>query len=495
MSDSRIKAFIVNRNRYHSPRKMAEFFDSCGLRVIFLDNGSTYQPLLDWYKEMPYELEAFGRNCGECCLWVVDGLMEKYDIYSGNYILSDPDLDLSSVPKDFVQELRRLLDENSWADKAGLSLEINDLPPTPIRKEILDVESGYWAHPLSSGGYKAPIDTTLALYRSSIHSFECVRASRPYTARHSSWYWENESQIPKDELYYLQSIGRNHCHWSNKVKSEYSIVAPPVKIKKTLIVLSYYDRQIVASKTVETIRKYCKQDNYTILMVDDGSQKQPFQTSDPDVVILTMPDKNWKTPCISLNRGILWGLENGYDNFIIGCSECAFTGDLVNYTNEHLNNENYLSYSCYSLSDTTTIKFQNGEDIIPVMIANDVEATGDGQDAWYNHHIKRAKFYNFMCAISRENIIKLNGFDERYSDGIAYADDDWVMRIKRLGLKLEIPIYAPFVVHQHHYSLGSSQYDNTELVHKNRDLYHKLGADESGNYKAEHIQTIDFDKL
>lgn len=493
--EERIKVFIVNRDRYHSPRKMAEFFDSCGLRVIFLDNGSTYPPLLDWYKEMPYELELFGKNCGECCLWHVEGLMEKYDIEKGNYLVTDPDLQVEGMPKDFLKEFRRLLDENPWADKAGASIEINDLPQNDITRAVIKHESNHWLDRLPSGGYRAAIDTTLALYRSRVHSFECVRADRPYTVKHSSWYVTGVDSLPPDELYYLQNIGIAHNYWSDKIKKEYNIIAPPPKVKKTLIMLIYFDRLIVAQKTIQTIRQFSKQDNYTILIVDDGSQKQPFQTSDPDVVVLTMPDKDWTDPVIAQNRGLLFGLERGYENFIIGCSEVAWTGDLVNYTNEHLTNENYLSYPCYSLSAGTTVKYQNGEDIMPTVLENDVEATDQEHDSWYNHTIKRAKFYNFMCAVSRDNIIKLNGFDERFAYGIAYADDNWICRITRLGLKMEIPLYAPMTFHQYHSSGGSSQYAKDNLVHKNMNLHHQIGSDGTGNYKAIHTHTPDFDTL
>ena len=85
-------------------------------------------------------------------------------------------------------------------------------------------------------------------------------------------------------------------------------------------------------------------------------------------------------------------------------------------------------------------------------------------------------------------MIKLNGYDERYATGFCYGDDDLVMRIKRLGLKIEIPTY-PFVLHQWHGSSMGIRDDSLQI--KNRELYSQIANRES-TYKAKHLFTKNF---
>lgn len=49
----------------------------------------------------------------------------------------------------------------------------------------------------------------------------------------------------------------------------------------------------------------------------------------------------------------------------------------------------------------------------------------------------------------REDLERVGGFDERYAPGLAYEDDEFLARVKRAGIKVEI-IDDPFVVHQKH---------------------------------------------
>jgi hypothetical protein len=165
-------------------------------------------------------------NEGNCVVWGKNNgidLFKEYDCTNG-YIVTDSDLDLSRIPKDFLRVLRAGLDRlGDRATKIGFSLEINDLPNTPIGKEARGWEQMNWVE-RSPGYCQAPVDTTFALYRwlphnpSLAHDFDkSWRAQRPYTARHMPWYYTKET-IPEDELYYLRSITRNFTHYSNLMR-------------------------------------------------------------------------------------------------------------------------------------------------------------------------------------------------------------------------------------------------------------------------------------
>jgi hypothetical protein len=55
---------------------------------------------------------------------------------------------------------------------------------------------------------------------------------------------------------------------------------------------------------------------------------------------------------------------------------------------------------------------------------------------WLQHTRYNNRMLHFCSAISKENYIKLGGFDENYSKGISYDDDDFLMKVKHAGLRI-----------------------------------------------------------
>lgn len=277
------------------------------------------------------------------------------------------------------------------------------------------------------------------------------------------------------------------------------------EMKKVVIVMTYYDRPFQLRQTLDSIDSFYVP-NLEIVIVDDGSpynDVNPVVTAGNKHVIRIEPnEKNWHSPVVPQNIGVQKALDLGAEIIILQNAECRWMGNIADYARLNLTQENYISFACYSLDEKNTFDPELMNNIHFIIQRNNEGAMSDGSLSWYNHKTKRAVGYDFCAAITRENILKLNGYDERYSDGIAYSDDDLVMRVKRLGLKIEIPepmwlnlgfafdFRTPFVLHQWHYS-GVSQYDKTELVHKNKALYEGLGSDGSGNYRAVHQVTPD----
>jgi GT2 family glycosyltransferase len=82
--------------------------------------------------------------------------------------------------------------------------------------------------------------------------------------------------------------------------------------------------------------------------------------------------------------------------------------------------------------------------------------------------------FHFCNAISRNNLIKVNGFDERYATGHNWDDAEILHRIKQV-CNLEF-VATPMVIHQyHHKSYGHP--DNIEPDQNNKDLYFSITVD------------------
>jgi hypothetical protein len=107
---------------------------------------------------------------------------------------------------------------------------------------------------------------------------------------------------------------------------------------------------------------------------------------------------------------------------------------------------------------------------------NNVNYVREGYACWYNHSIYRPAAYHFVSAITKKNMDKLNGFDERYSNGIGFDDDEFLYRIKLLGLDVQIHD-EPFVIHQWHYSENNffAKSENVgEAITKNQNLFNNV---------------------
>lgn len=208
-------------NRLTWPRELAADLTAVGCEVILIDNGSTYPPLLEWYKNCPYKVHHLPDHYGHKSLWQ-SGIINNYK--DENYIVTDHDLSIKDVPKDFIEVLTAELYKTDRI-KAGLSLEINDLPAGTYQGEIVQWESKFWlTEKTGRGFYYSDIDTTLAVYSAKRLAkvttdngfFSAVRAPKPYTARHLPWY-NIPGQLSEEEQYYADNIRRD-AYWTRKLK-------------------------------------------------------------------------------------------------------------------------------------------------------------------------------------------------------------------------------------------------------------------------------------
>jgi hypothetical protein len=201
-----MKALIITYNRLNLPYNMALWLALRDIEPIFIDNNSDYPPLLEYYERTPFKVVRMKENYGYKVVWE-QNLLKRLNI-TGNYIVTDPDLDLTGIPDDFLSVIEEGLRRYPQFDKCGFSLEINDLPPTEFCPA--NYEKQFWQHPLDEKYFAAAIDTTFALYKVPFHSFNAIRTNRPYTARHMPWYYFDFEDMPVDEQYYFRTTKESH---------------------------------------------------------------------------------------------------------------------------------------------------------------------------------------------------------------------------------------------------------------------------------------------
>jgi len=205
-----MKVLIINYNRITLGVNMADWLAKRGCEPIFIDNHSDYPPLLDYYKHCPYQVAIMDKNYGHLVAWE-QGVLDELGI-EGNYIVTDPDLDLEGIPDDFLSVLEEGLRRYPQFDKCGFSLDRSDQPNKYTEKysskiwvKAADWDKFFWRKPLDDLYFDAPLETTFALYKTRYFSVKSLRTNQPYTVLHVPWYYDWIKDLPEDEQYYFQT--------------------------------------------------------------------------------------------------------------------------------------------------------------------------------------------------------------------------------------------------------------------------------------------------
>jgi len=211
-----IPIIINNRNRVSTLKKLIDSIPKNNTRIIVLDNDSTFEPLLDYYSELPKEitLVKLNSNLGQQALYRWDGYKNLEDQY---FIYTDSDLVVSEdCPNDFLEILLETKKKYKQYNKIGLGLRIDDLPNHyAFKQKVIDWELQYCNEFIYDDEFKvkfwiAPVDTTFAMYDKKNNAglnysiCNCLRTDFPYMARHLPWYTDS-SNLDTEEKYYMKN--------------------------------------------------------------------------------------------------------------------------------------------------------------------------------------------------------------------------------------------------------------------------------------------------
>jgi glycosyl transferase family 2 len=202
-----IPVYIINWNRVTFTKQLVNWLIKAGTkRITILDNASTYQPTLDYYKELPegVELIVNDNNDGYLAFWTRG--MDK--IQSGPYVITDSDcIPADHCPLDLVDHLYKLLIEHPDVPKIGAGIRLDNLPDSPWKEGVVAGQRKYWSDVISPELFSAPVDTTFAIWRGGFVDPDwgaAFRTNTPYLIEHRSWYvWP----LDDEERQYLKGRG------------------------------------------------------------------------------------------------------------------------------------------------------------------------------------------------------------------------------------------------------------------------------------------------
>lgn len=232
------------------------------------------------------------------------------------------------------------------------------------------------------------------------------------------------------------------------------------------IVMTYFKRHAQLNETLCSFNQY-KNEKIEVIIINDGPDDDLITLINnfnyPILLIqINLKTKNYFNPCIPFNIGFKY-IQSPIT--IIQNAECLHYNNIITSAKIYDLNESYQVFSCYSLSKYDTHLYQQNK----VLEFNNIGANNDGESAWYNHGTFRPSGYHFCSMISTNNLLTLNGFDERYKFGIGFDDDEFLYRIKNSNFLTLVFNDDGIALHQWHYSSGNIK--NSSLVNRNRFLF------------------------
>jgi hypothetical protein len=216
-----IPIVILNKDRLGPLKMLVESLTKRGYNnIIIIDNQTTYQPTLDWYKESGinvfynsidatlYDTGTFYRLAFELNHPVFSQIVKDY------YVFTDSDVvPIDIIPEDFIDSMIQVCNEFNVM-KVGLGLKIDDLPNTDFSKHVISIESPHWQNRITHSTYElyqAGVDTTFAVYAPNskpLLNCDVIRMGGNYIAKHMPWYYDIHN-MPDDEYYYLKNLQEN----------------------------------------------------------------------------------------------------------------------------------------------------------------------------------------------------------------------------------------------------------------------------------------------
>lgn len=237
---------------------------------------------------------------------------------------------------------------------------------------------------------------------------------------------------------------------------------------KYSIIMPYHNREGQLYNTfISFVNHYKKRNDIEIIIVEDIKNKnnQEWHEALIDIVEKFLEELNIRlieskidnsyNPSKLFNLGVRESIGN---YIVLTNPECFHYSDILGeLDNIQELKESYVVCSCLNIH-----KYK--------LFSDSFESFQYEPHSWYQHSKYRNAMFHFCSCISKENYLKIGGFDERFSDGYCYDDDDLRETVKRNNIPFVIRDDL-LVFHQAHETAAKNVQNIDKLLKRNKALY------------------------
>lgn len=223
---------------------------------------------------------------------------------------------------------------------------------------------------------------------------------------------------------------------------------------KYSILMPYYNRFNQFTETLDSLWfHYQKRDDFEVILILDNkvTEKETLlleklaNDSKLNVKIITRAEHSYN-PCTSFNLG---AFHAGGNFLVITNPECCHVENILNGLDNEFQKDSNVYVVCACLAwkkDGTPLN-------------------------WYQHSKYRNKEYHFCSALHKDTYWSINGFDERFANGISYDDDAFRDSLKKKGVKF-VHRDDLLVYHLFHEKIRPPKFRH--LLQKNERIYNQF---------------------
>jgi len=245
------------------------------------------------------------------------------------------------------------------------------------------------------------------------------------------------------------------------------------------IVMTTHKREIQTFYTLDGIQASTYK-NVQVIIIDDSPKPieiAKFQKYKYQIDYLFVKNKFWVNSCINYNLGFKFVKGN---KVIIQNAEVCYFGDVVNYVANNLNNKEYLVFDVLRLASMAENNIMYAHKVVEWQyILNLQKKYSRLPIFWYQHHKVRNACYHFLTAITKTDLISMNGFDIDFCLNPSYDDNEFIFRIinvcklKVVNVICDIKVLG---IHQWHTSaFGTNIQFNKMLYDRKTNEFKKTG--------------------
>lgn len=205
------------------------------------------------------------------------------------------------------------------------------------------------------------------------------------------------------------------------------------------IVMTTHNRKTQTLYTLSTFQQSKLSETLAVILVDDSTEgfctdtelsQFNFQIT---YITIEFSKKNWINSCVNYNIGFQ---EIQTNKVIIQNAEVCHCGDIIQHAFDHVTMDKYIVYDVCSIGHPTIDSLKVNQMLYQLKDYNDVHKFVT-QYKWYQHWTHRCRNLHFLTGITRDNLIKLNGFDYDFALGTCFDDNEFIYRIVHV-LKLSV---------------------------------------------------------
>lgn len=245
------------------------------------------------------------------------------------------------------------------------------------------------------------------------------------------------------------------------------------------IVMTYYNRPQQLRNTLKSMQCFddLSSPDIQLIIVDDASDDDQRaipvlkEMHIPALVIdISKEQKTWINPSVPFNMGFALAEK---EIVVIQNPECLHLWNVLSAIRCQIEENNYLTCSAYSLSQEQLNRISEIKTKPSVDWLLDVEKVvyPFNQNNWFHHPVYKPTWYHFTSAMTLKNLRNLGGFNEIFAGGYCFDDNEFLLRIRRSGLRVQdIRDPGVMVLHQWH-PKNPALYGGCPLWERNRKIY------------------------